>query len=36
MTAHGNGVVTYVVGNDPPGPTISLTYRPGDLLPPPT
>lgn len=35
VTAHGNGVVTYRVGNGPPGPAIDLTFQPGELLPPP-
>ena len=36
LSTTGDGAnVTFQVGNDPPGPSILVTYRKDDLLPPP-
>ena len=35
IKSEASGATTYCVGNDPPGPSIDVTYRVGDLLPPP-
>ena len=32
--ANGNGTHTYRAGNDPPGPSIEITFRDVDLDPP--
>ena len=32
ITNYGDGLTIYTIGNDPPGPSIQLTCRPGDLL----
>lgn len=35
ISANADRSTTFRVGNDPPGPSIDVTYRVGDLLPPP-